>query len=288
MGGHRRGWVDQGGPVLDLHPVSRVGIVRLPALRHVVEDPGVEPATATGAALKEDLGVTLGQPVEQVVEAEDVAVADLTLVLRRGGHGEDLGQVPVEVPLDVVDVDLVQNLAHLVEDVVDDLWPAEVEDELVPGEGHPPTRFVDRPVGVLLVEFGVHGDHLRLEPEAELHPGGVGLACHPFEVDLLTIDEPVPQRGVVVVPVAKPAVVEDEHLNPQRLGLLDDLVELLVVEVKEGGLPVVDDDRPVGVLVFAAGHPVGQQVVKGLGHPVEPLGGEDGDRLGGLEVFPGL
>ena len=52
--------------------------------------------------------------------------------------------------------------------------------------------------------------------------------------------------------VAKPAVVEQEHVHTQAHGIVHQAHQLLLVEVKEGGFPVVEQGHAVALAVFQA------------------------------------
>ena len=95
------------------------------------------------------------------------------------------------------------------------------------------------------VEVAVGVDHLRLDPDAELHAQGahvldqrceavgVGIGRHP----------PVTEAGAVVAAAAEPAVVEDEALDADRRGALGEAAQRVEVVVEVHRLPRVEHDR---------------------------------------------
>ena len=95
-------------------------------------------------------------------------------------------------------------------------------------------------------DVGVLIDHLRLEPQPELHaerPYGVHKRAKPLRPDL-RVHLPVAEAGVVVSSMQEPPVVEYEPLGPglgAELGQLDEVVQV-VFEVHR--LPGVEHDRP--------------------------------------------
>ena len=85
----------------------------------------------------------------------------------------DVHQAAIEVPLEVLDVALVEHAADLVEDVVAHLGAGEIEHELVAPERGLLARDGERPVGMLTEELGVLVDHLGFHPDAKLDAQGV-------------------------------------------------------------------------------------------------------------------
>ena len=92
---------------------------------------------------------------------------------------------------------------------------AEVEHLLVARRQGCPAAGAEHPVGVGAGEVGVQVDHLRLDPQPELHAEpahGVDQRVQAVRPDVL-VDVPVAQPGGVVATVAEPAVVEDVPLD---------------------------------------------------------------------------
>ena len=108
-------------------------------------------------------------------------------------------------------------------------------------------RGTQRPVGVGPVEAAVLVDHLRLHPDAEVHAQGLDALDQRGQPagEFFLVDAPVAQPGAVVVPRAEPAVVQDEQVHAQPGGLPGQVHQLAGVKIKIGGLPAVDEHRPV-------------------------------------------
>ena len=104
------------------------------------------------------------------------------------------------------------------------------------------------------VQFGIGRYHLRLKPNAELHPQLVDLIHQIFQsaFQLPLIYLPVSQRTVVAVPCPEPTVVHDQHLYAQLRSLRGNLQQLFGVKVKIGSLPVIDQDRTLFVSIWAS------------------------------------
>ena len=157
----------------------------------------------------------------------------------------DVDQVAVVVPLEVGDVVLLEQAQQRVAHVgVGARAPggrapagAATRAAVAPAAQHP--------VGVGAREVGVLVDHLRLDPQPELHAEPLDLVDQRVQAlrPHLRVDGPVAQPGPVVSPAAEPAVVEHEPLDAdlgRGPGELGEPVEV-VVEVRR--LPGVDQHR---------------------------------------------
>ena len=94
------------------------------------------------------------------------------------------------------------------------------------------------PVRMLAVEFAVLIYHLRLDPDTEFQPHLIDLGDQFTEraAQLFFIDLPVSQTSELTVSVAEPAIVHDEHLDPQISCLFGEFQQRLAGEVKVGSL----------------------------------------------------
>ena len=236
--------------------------------------PGSNRAPPLGAGLEQDVREARRQAPVELVHAEDVAVEELALALGREREPVRLGDVPVHVPLDVGDRRALEDLAEDPVEVVDDLGAAHVEDQLLAALGPRPAGDADRPVRVGAEQLAVRADHLGLDPEPEVEPergDPLGDAVEPVG-QLRPVDEPVAERGGVVVAGAEPAVVEDEQLDAELARRRGDRDEPVGVEVEVGPLPVVDEDRPRAVAPDAAGEPLAVEPVERVGQAAEAVG----------------
>jgi hypothetical protein len=99
---HGRGRVGQGSAELDCEAIGRVGVVRRPVLRPVMEQASIEAASTTCTAFPEDFGVLGRQCVNHVVDSEHVRV-----VVGRLRH---LVDAAVVIPFDVSDIGVVEDV----------------------------------------------------------------------------------------------------------------------------------------------------------------------------------
>ena len=261
---HGHGRVEEARAVLDAGPRKRFGVVAGPELVEIFERPVFHAAAARGAGLDQHVGVFGPDALHHAVESLRIVDPEARLLV-----GGQIGRtyvvgVAVGVPFDVVD--LVRELHRVVEDLEDEILHRgirEVQQPLFAGFGRFALRRPHDPVGVLLGQFALGVDHFGLDPDAEFQPLAVGVggdvvdACGEF----LPVDLPVAQSGVggvARVLVAEPAVVEHEHFETHRCGVVDHLFQHLGVEVEIGSLPAVEQrrDHPFGMVDAVVAAPV--------------------------------
>ena len=121
MRAHGGAGVEEGSAVLDEEAVECVGVVGGPELWGEGEDAGVEASSSRGASFDEEVGETVGEPLVEVVESEDIAVGQFALSFGGECGGADLGHFPVGVPLHVVEFCLLDYGGDLFIDIVDHL-----------------------------------------------------------------------------------------------------------------------------------------------------------------------
>ncbi len=168
--------------------------------------------------------------------------------------GIDIRKPSVHIPLHILDISLVQNLADLFKNRIHNLFSGKIQHKLVPRTDRIPPRDPHRPVRMPLEQCAVLIDRLRLDPDPELHSkiiDPLDQALQRFS-KLFLIGIPVSQAAVVIIPLAEPSVVQHQHLDSQLRGLSCKLIDRLSVKVKIGCLPAVHQDRTDRVPVFPA------------------------------------
>ena len=189
------------------------------------------------------VGVPGAQVVEQGVERGVLARAPPGAPPYTRAAG--LEQVAVVVPLDVVDGVLGQDLVDPVPQVVPHVGVGQVQHVLVAVLQRLPPLGGEDPVGVLAVEVGVGVDHLRLEPQPELHAEAVHVVDEPSEPvrPHRLVDPPVAEAGGVVAAAEEPPVVQDEPLHADLRREVGEPLEPVGVVVEVHRLPHVERHR---------------------------------------------
>ena len=239
-------------------PLNGVGVVAGPHLGEILQRFVVGAAASARAQHHGQVGILGLYALEHIVKPAHVVYIQVGLVVPLV-VGVDVGYGAVAVPLEVGYARIAgeQPVDHA-KHVVLHLRVAHVEHQLVAevilltvGQGY-------HPVLVLLIQLRLRVHHLWLYPQPELHPLApclVGEAANAVG-QLAGRDIPVAQALRVAMArifVAKPTVVEQEHVDTQLLGVGYERQELVFVEVEIGGLPVVEQRHAVARAVF---HPV--------------------------------
>ena len=121
----------------------------------------------------------------------------------------------VVIPLNILNVCSAEDLVHTLNNVFTHFLTGKVEGHLISAKGTFPALNADRPIGMRTVKVAVGVNALGLEPKAEFHTHLIDLISYILDAagQLLAVLYPVAETGKVVVTLAKPAVVKDEHLN---------------------------------------------------------------------------
>ena len=192
-----------------------------------------------------------GQDLVQILYVAEIDLfLRIRIRVRRGASRSDvpsrLRPVPVVVPLQKRDVVLRHQLVQPGEGVLLHVVARQVQQQLVPRLRVLTIGKLHRPLRMRPVEIAVRVHHLRLHPDAEVHPQRTDAIDDRLEPmrKLLRVHIPVPQSGVVVLALAKPSVVDHKPLHPQLGRTLRQrhLPRLVHVELRR--LPRVVDHRP--------------------------------------------
>jgi hypothetical protein len=150
---------------LDRLPLERVVAVAGPDAVGALQDRVVDPAAAARAALDLDVRMAGAQLVEQPVQRERLRVRP------RGAVGTaPLHVIAVHVPLDERDVVIAQQRVEVIEHVCVRTGMGDVQHQLLATEHRVVAGRRQRPLRVRAEQVAVRVDHLRLDPDPELHP----------------------------------------------------------------------------------------------------------------------
>ena len=290
MSAHSRGGVAHRGAELNSQTLDGVGVVARPDLLRICEHRGVKASAAARAVFKEHIRERVAYPAHELVCAQDKAVEELALPVCGEQSGARVGDVAVKVPFDIVYFIFREHGVHLVENVVAHIFSGHIENILMPAYAGLAVRNMDAPVGVGAEEVGVGGDHLRLVPNAELKTEVVysayKLAESAFELAL--VYEPVAQRVLVVVALAEPAVVHDEHIHAEFLCALRERDKLVRIKIEERRLPAVYQQGTLLCPVFSGDEIEVIELVVYPAHLADALARVNHDRLWSLKALARL
>ena len=288
MGHHAFRGVNHAGAILDLEALNGIRIIAGPKLGHIIKDTKVEPATATAAALKEDVGEPLCQPVHQIVHTQHIPVGVFLLPMGGQKGRAVVSQVAVHIPLDIGNIIFRQNGSDLFVDIVHDLGPRHIQHQLPAAFDGCKVITVDGPVGMGSIQVAIGADHLRLHPDAEIHAVFVAGINNGFQSigEFPLVHIPVTQGGIVPVTMAEPAIVQHQHIDAQVFGVLCELTQLFLRDIEINSFPTVDDNGVAHTAIGRLTQLTAANLMKILAHAVKALVGEGQKRFRGHELRP--
>ena len=192
---------------------------------------GVDAAAARGAVVDDQIGVFRPQIVPQAVEVHDVLDLVEAPAVHLVGDAPGLERLHVEVLTEALDVQLVDEAADHLKEVLPHLVLLQTEEEVEAVQGIQPVGMLHRQIGPGVSPLGLH-------PEEELHAHVVNRPDHvlqPVGV-LVGADLPVAHLLVPVTRAGGAALAVPARVDPVVVGLDAVLAVLVqVVQVPLGG-----------------------------------------------------
>ena len=237
-------------------------------MRTVAQCAEVETRASACATFYHHVGVTCRNASEQLVVTKRQAVIHFALSVRAQMSGIMLVHAAVVVPLDVVDVVIVQYRNHLVVDIVHYVVTRHIQMHLVSTEKHVLFVLTQGVVGVRLKQIGGEVDHLRFKPYAKLDPLGVAMVNHLAEVDFVGVYLPVAKSVQVVVASSEPTVVKHKQFRADFLGIVNVGKYTVGGKCEVASLPRVEKHGFVLAVVAVGDNVVTHEIVHVATHTV--------------------
>ena len=211
----------------------------------------------------------------------------LTLPVGRKRSAVEIGEMPVHIPFDVGQGQFPQQPGKRLIEPGHNFPPRKIQHELIAPHGGLPSRHRQRPVRMCTVEIGIFADHFRLDPEANLQTKVVDLFQERLEAvrQLARIRCPIAEAAVIVIPMAEPAVVDDQHVYAQVFCLTRQIEQFRLVKVEIHGLPAVEQNRPFGKRSIMAEDVLTEKAMADMGQPVKALRAVCKQQFGCLKAF---
>ncbi len=104
MGAHSGNRIAERGAILNAQTVYRIRVVAAPDLGGVIEHTAVKAAAPAAAPLNEHIGEIPAQTLCELIYAQDIAMINFSLPVRRQSGGPHFSEAPVHVPFQIRDI----------------------------------------------------------------------------------------------------------------------------------------------------------------------------------------
>ena len=159
--------------MLDADTLDGICIVAAPDLGRIIQHSRVKSSAASAASFDQHIRISLYQSFEEIIDAEYILIHDFSIVLESLYRREHIAYTAVHVHLDIFYIGSVYHCGYLFKYMIHNFFSGEVQHKLVPASHRTPAGYNIRPVRVLTVQVAVLIDHLRLDPQSELHSRAV-------------------------------------------------------------------------------------------------------------------
>ncbi len=266
-------------PPLDRLAFESVVAVARPHPFGPFEDPQIDPPTARGTTLDLHVGMGVPEQIEEAIDGERLGMG-------RGASGGVAARDvhPVHVPFEEGDVVIAQQVIEPIMDRGERVGSGQVEHELVASEHRFVSGSLEHPIGVGAVEVAVGADHLRFDPQSELHAETADVGDQRGESLRMRVRRhpPVAERCGVVAATGEPTVVEHEPLGSDPGGAVGELPQPVGVVIEVHRLPRVHEHRAGPRWVRRQGADVAVIGPARVGEPRRGVGAEHGRRRVGV------
>ena len=166
VGAYRSGRIEERSAILNLQPIQRIRIVTAPDLRRIIHHPGIKPSAAAAAALNQHIRITFHEILQKFIDAQHIVMGHLP---RTPLLGINIGNAPVHIPFYILHIALIQYTTNLFKYMIPYFCPGKIKYKLISGMYRLPARYPHDPVRMGAVQIAVFGNHLRFNPDPELH-----------------------------------------------------------------------------------------------------------------------
>ena len=165
----------------------------------------------------------------------------LSLFRSRQIRGINITKIAVHIPFYITDVSGGKYLRHGIYYILLYFGIAQIQKALITSLGVGMSRNHHCPVGMFFIEVTVLTDHLRLHPEAEIHPQSFDFFTEGSNSSgqLLRIRFPVSQGGGVIISSQEPPVIHDEQFDADICSRFCQLQQLSLINLKITCFPAV-------------------------------------------------
>ena len=155
MRSHCADRISKRSSILDLQTLDRIGIIAAPDLRSIMKHSCVKSSAASAAALDQHIRISLSESVQKFIQTKNITVRNLSLAVCRKCCTVNITDASVKIPFQIIDIRFVQDLGHLIKDMISDIFSGKIKHKLVTSTVRSSARHGKRPVRMCTVEVTV-------------------------------------------------------------------------------------------------------------------------------------
>ena len=185
--------------------------------------------------------------------------------------GSTFGNTAIHIPLNIGNICGAEDLVDGIMDIIHHLWTGEVQHILVTAMRLLTAWHMDNPIWMFLVDWGIFIYHFQLHPQAEFHAhvvNALGKTGNAIWQQFL-IWCPISQAMIIIPASGEPAIIQNKQLYTGFLSLAGNPYQLVLIKVKVGGFPVVDQDRTNLVPQYSMSQTAAVQLVENMAHAIQ-------------------
>ena len=242
---------------LNVSTFYRVCIVATPEFCEIFQSFVITTGTTTGTKHHRYIRIIFLHPFHHIIYTTYVVDVQITLFffqIRR----IDIGNRAVTIPFKECDIRILfhQFFYHTIY-IILHFRIAQIEYQLVTVIITVSIFIVDSPVRMFLEQFTFRIHHFRFNPDTEFYTSFLSCVyqCRNSTRQFTVSHLPVTQTGLIILTrilVGKPTVVQQEHIDSQMFCFLHQFGQFLLIKIKTGILPVIQQCQPAALSIFQA------------------------------------
>ena len=155
MRAYRTDRICKGSTILDFQSFNGICVVTAPDLGIIMKHAGIESSAAAAASLNQHIRISLSESVQKFIQSEHITMRNLSLTFCRKCCTVNIADTSVKVPFEIIHIRLIQNLCHLIKDMISDIFSGKIKHKLITSAGWSSSRYSKCPVRMCTIKVTV-------------------------------------------------------------------------------------------------------------------------------------